>query len=62
MDSLAILVKNYTKLGLQYLTKNDFFSTVRFRYYGHSKLRPLVSVPKCIFQCKWVSLMRPVHY
>ena len=42
--------------------------TVNFSYEDQSKLRPplllrpFVSVPKCIFQCKWVSLMRPVHY
>ena len=43
-------------------------NTVKFRYKDHSKLRlpsllrPTVSVPKCIFQCKWVSIMRPVYY
>ena len=43
-------------------------STVKFRCKDHSKLSPswllrsFVSVPKCICQCKWVSLMRPTHY
>ena len=42
--------------------------TVKFCYKKHLKLRPpsllrsLVSVPKCNFQCEWVSLMRHVHY
>ena len=41
---------------------------VKFPNKDHSKLRPpsllrpLASELKCIFQCKWVLLMRPVHY
>ena len=40
----------------------------RVSYNDHSKLRPplllrrLASLPKCSFQCKWVSLMKPFHF
>ena len=53
-----------TSFLLLYLVTN----TVKFCYKDHLKLRPpsllrpLVSVTECSFKCKWVSLMRPVHY
>ena len=54
--------------AIKNITIKCYVTTVKFHNKHHLELRPpllvrpLVPVPKYIFQCKVVSLMRPVHY
>ena len=63
----TISFKVCEEMFILFLDKVGNRHTVKSGNKDHLKLRRpsllslLISVPKCIYQCKWVSLMRPVN-
>ena len=56
-----LLIINYLKLT-QFKSEIYIYNFEQIPRWPSSLLRPLVLEPKCNFQCKLISLMRPVHY